>query len=168
MCVHLTTIALYSLVYKSIQERSTMIAKSGAGVGVNLEFVRRFGVLSPGNCLRSRAGEWHIFMAAFVDDERANLALISLRSHETPNKIFAMAAESWLSQEASNKLMVLNCHYIFLLKSTASVYSTSYSSAASIAHCIRHIFVSDHLHCFSYSATWVTSRPHRLIRPMFQ
>lgn len=45
MRVHLTTFASYSLVYKTVQERSAVIAERGARVSVNFEFVGRFWIL---------------------------------------------------------------------------------------------------------------------------
>lgn len=45
-----------------------------------------------------------------------------------------MAAESWLLQEPSDELMVLNLNHIFLLKCTTSVDCPGYSGAARVRH----------------------------------
>lgn len=51
-----------------------------------------------------------------------------------------MAAERWLFQETSDKLMVFDSHYIFLLERASSVYSSGYSSASSFLP-VRHVSV---------------------------
>lgn len=76
-----------------------------------------------------------------------------------PNKILAMAAERWLFQETSDKLVVFDSHYIFLLERASSVYSSGYSSASRFLP-VRHVSVQPS--ALGFSANWVTSRRRSL------
>jgi hypothetical protein len=50
-------------------------------------------------CLVARAFPKYFQVAAFVDDDGTNLALIALFAHNAPDELLAMSAECWLPQE---------------------------------------------------------------------
>lgn len=65
---------------------------------------------------------------ALVKHKRTPLALASLLSDKTPNKILAVTTKRWLFQVPKKKLMAFNFDDILLLKSTPPVYSPWFSA----------------------------------------
>jgi len=119
MHVHITCLTLESLVYKPVEERSTVVAESWRRVGVKPKPVLRSHRIGVGAPVDARADKGDKLMAPLVDDETANLTLVSLLP-KAPNEVLAMTAECWVLEEPRDELMIFHLTNVLLFESSFS------------------------------------------------
>lgn len=103
---------------QTVQQRATVVAKCRRCVRVRTELVFAVWSIRVHARVHTRTHERHEFVASFVDDERADLALKAL-SPEAPNKVLAVAAKGRLLEESRYELVLFDFDHELLAKSTA-------------------------------------------------